>query len=271
MRARRFAALPMYDFPHLTAAHDALWSAIAARLLALGVDGVPPGLTRHRNHVDTWRDPQLLLGQACEYPLAKRFGEAVRLVATPRYAAPGCEAATYRSAILVRLDDPAVALADLRGRRCVVNELDSNSGMNLLRAAIAPIARGERFFATVSVSGAHVQSAQMLIEGGADVAAVDCVTFAHLSRAEPALTAQMRILAWTPTSPSLPYVTARSTDDATLEALRRAMAEALEDASTHAAAAALLLRGFDFQPDTGFGTILDLERGAAALGFPALA
>jgi ABC-type phosphate/phosphonate transport system substrate-binding protein len=271
MSGRRFAALPMYDFPHLASAHDALWRAIAARLRTDGVDAVPPALTRHRSHVDTWRDPQLLLGQACEYPLAKTFADSVRLVATPRYGAPGCEGANYRSAILVRADDPAVSIADLKGRRCVINELDSNSGMNLLRAAVAPFAGGERFFAAVSLSGAHVHSAQMLVEDGADVAAIDCVTFSHLSSADPALAARLRILAWTPASPCLPYVTSRSTDAATLGALRSAMAAALEDPASSAAGASLLLRGFDFEPDESLGVVRGLERRAAALGYPLLA
>jgi ABC-type phosphate/phosphonate transport system substrate-binding protein len=260
----------MYDFPHLASAHDHWWRAIAALLRAAGVDAVPADLTRHRNHVDTWRDPQLLLGQACEYPLAKTLPESVRLVATPRYDAPGCEGADYRSGILVRADDPAFSVADLKGRRCVINDYDSNSGMNLLRAAVAPFAGGERFFASVTTSGAHVQSAQMLVEGGADIAAIDCVTLAHLSGADPDLTGRMRVLAWSPPSPCLPYVTARSTDDATLSELRRAMAAALEDPAAGEAVAALLLRGFDFEPDERFGVVLGLERGAAALGYPQL-
>jgi hypothetical protein len=33
MKAESIAALPMYDFPELTAAHDALWTAIAERLV----------------------------------------------------------------------------------------------------------------------------------------------------------------------------------------------------------------------------------------------
>jgi ABC-type phosphate/phosphonate transport system substrate-binding protein len=270
MSGRRFAALPMYDFPHLASAHDDWWRAIAARLRADGVDAVPAALTRHRSHVDTWRDPQLLLGQACEYPLWKAFGNSVRLVATPRYRAPGCDGANYRSAILVRADDHAGSIADLKGRRCVINERDSNSGMNLMRAAVAPFAGGDRFFTSVSVSGAHVRSAQMLIEGGADVAAIDCVTFAHLSSADPALTGRLRILAWTPASPCLPYITARSTDGATLGVLRRAMTAALDDPAAGAAGATLLLRGFDFEPDESLQVVGDLERGAAALGYPRL-
>ena len=90
MTIARIAALPMYDFPDLTAAHDALWQALATRLAAAGVDSVPQALSRDLSHVDFWRHPGLLLGQACEYPLAKA-GVAVRLVATPRYSAPGCD------------------------------------------------------------------------------------------------------------------------------------------------------------------------------------
>lgn len=43
-----------------------------------------------------------------------------------------------QSAIVVRADHPAETLAELRGSRWVVNEAASNSGMNLLRAAVAP-------------------------------------------------------------------------------------------------------------------------------------
>ena len=41
--------------------------------------------------------------------------------------------------------DADITLADLKGRRCAVNQIDSNSGMNLLRAAIAPLADGTAF------------------------------------------------------------------------------------------------------------------------------
>ena len=144
MRVARIAALPMYDFPDLLAAHDTLWEALAARLAAAGGEPVPRALSRDLALVDGWRHPGLLLGQACEYPLAKSPG-AVQIVATPRYSAPGSEGDRYRSAIVVRRDDPSATLADLKGRRCAVNQIDSNSGMNLLRAAIAPLADGTAF------------------------------------------------------------------------------------------------------------------------------
>ncbi len=40
------ASLPMYDFKELRPAHDALWSAIADRLMAAGITNVPTRLTR---------------------------------------------------------------------------------------------------------------------------------------------------------------------------------------------------------------------------------
>src|SRR5882672_2303108 len=161
MSSAQIAALPMYDYPELTAAHDALWDALSSRLVAAGIGDVPRKLARSLGHFDLWRHPRLLLGQGCEYPLATSFAGSVRLVATPRYCAPGCEGAQYRSAIVVRTDDPAERLADLRHRRCVINEADSNSGMNFLRAAIAPLAGGARFFESVSLSGSHWSSAVM--------------------------------------------------------------------------------------------------------------
>ncbi len=176
------AALPMYDFPDLAAAHDAWWLAVAEELRAAGVRNPPRQLNRELGHLDSWRHPHLLLGQACEYPLATAFHRWARPLATPRYAAPGCEGGRYRSAIVVRASEAAASLTEMHGRRCAINEASSNSGMNLLRAAIAPIALRRRFFDSVTISGSHWDSARMVADGGADIAAIDCVSYAHLQR-----------------------------------------------------------------------------------------
>lgn len=267
----RIAALPMYDFPELRSAHDALWRALAAALLANGVPDAPLQLQRAASYREIWRDPSLLFGQTCEYPMTRSLAGTLTLVATPRYSAPGCEGAFYRSAIVVRAQDPADSLAEFRGRCCVVNEIDSNSGMNLLRAAVAPLARGTRFFASVHLSGSHRQSVQMVAAGEADIAAIDCVTLAHLQRFHPALLAQVRTLCWTPRSPSLPFVTARSTDERTLRALRSALETVVAEESLRSTREQLLLVGLDLQPDPGLRRLRRLEHGAAALGYPTLA
>jgi ABC-type phosphate/phosphonate transport system substrate-binding protein len=261
------AALPMYDFRELQPAHDALWSAVEERLVAAGVRNVPPRLTRDLGHREVWRHPELLFGQACEYPLAKSVGEHLTIVATPRYAAPGCVGLLYKSAVVGRVDDPADSLGAMRGRRCVVNELDSNSGMNLLRAALAPLAAGARFFGSVVVSGSHRRSLEMIAGNDADVAAIDCVTIAHLQSIDSPLARRLRILSWTPPSPCLPFVTARSTSAATLAHLRSALAAAVADPALAPVCQRLLLEGIDLAPDVTLSRVLKLEREAADLGY----
>lgn len=261
------AALPMYDFPELRPAHDALWSAIVERLVAAGIRDVPARLTRNLEHREIWRHPQLLFGQACEYPLAKSFGEHLAIVATPRYSAPGCAGLLYKSAVVVRAGDAASSLAAMRGRRCAVNELDSNSGMNLLRAALAPLAAGTRFFSSVKVTGSHRRSLEAIVAGEADVAAVDCVTFAHFQALDPALTSGVRVLSWTPPSPCLPFVTTRSTSSDTFRALRSALAAVAADPALAPVRRRLLLGGVDLAPDVTLARVLKLEGAAVELGY----
>ncbi len=264
------AALPMYDLAELATAHDEFWASLATRLGARGLRA-PRALTRGVGHFEVWRHPRLLLAQACEYPLAKYYRGLVRFVATPCYRAPGCSGASYRSAIVVRADDPAQTLADLRGRRCTVNEIDSNSGMNLLRAAVAPLARNGRFFGAVHPSGSHRQSAALVAGGDADVAALDCVSWAHFQRWYPAAMAPLRVLAWTPASPCLPLITSAATSDAALAVLRECLAAVLADDALAPVRAALLLADFDYSPAEDGARVLELERRAVEQGYPILA
>jgi ABC-type phosphate/phosphonate transport system substrate-binding protein len=266
----RVAALPMYDLPELVTAHDALWTWLAQRLSQMGVSGVPAGLSRHLSYMDTWRHPGLLLGQGCEYPLATSFARHVRLIVTPRYAAEGCEDGYYRSALVVRARDYAERLCDLRGRRCVVNESTSNSGMNLLRAAVAPLAKGAAFFSSVTISGSHRRSVEMVASGQADLAAVDCVSWAHFRRHYPAQLSTLRVLGWTPRSPSLPFVTASATDQHTVIALVAALEELSSDSTLKAVRHHLLLEGAERHSGEAYMDVLRLERQAGALNYSSL-
>ncbi len=261
----------MYDLPGLGAANDALWRALAARLTEAGIAGVPSALTRDVPVAALWCDPRLLLAQSCGYPLVTSLGDTVRVVATPRYRAPGCCGSFYRSAIVVRAADAAADLAALRGKSCAVNDATSNSGMNLLRAMIASLADARSFFGTVLWSGSHRQSLAMIAAGEADVAAIDCVTFEHLRRTEPALVAALRVIEWSVATPGLPLVTASRTDDRTLTAIRAALADIATDSKIAWARDILLIDGFDVLPEDAYASVLALEHRAARLGYPDLA
>jgi ABC-type phosphate/phosphonate transport system substrate-binding protein len=259
----------MYDFPHLVMAHDALWMALYELLNEFGVRGAPQSLTRHLAAERLWSHPRLLLGQACEYPLSRQRTAPLRVIATPRYLAPGCVEANYRSAILVRNDDPAETLSDLKGRRCVINDATSNSGMNLLRAAIAPLAQEKQFFRSVQLSGSHHQSMHAVALGQADTCAVDCVSFGHL-RAVDDIASSLRVLAWTAATPSLPLVAASTVDETTVGKLRGALRAVAHDSTLRATLDTLLIEGFEFDPDPHFSRVLQLERLASRWGYSEL-
>ncbi len=261
------ASLPMYDFDELRVAHETLWSCIASRLSAHGFSDAPRRLTRSTSERRVWGDSQLLFGQACEYPLARSFANKLQLIATPCYTAPGCEGAKYRSAIVVRRSDPANSLRDLRGRRGVVNDWESNSGMNLLRHAVAPFAVMGRFFGEVKVSGAHRRSMRMIASGEADVAAIDCITFALCQRVEPALTSALRILEWTAASPCLPFVAAIGVEMPVGSLLRAALAQVMVDPALQWVRNELLLAGVDLAPDVHLAEVREHAQRAAGFGY----
>ncbi len=263
------ASLAMYDWPELQAANDALWSAIAGRLAEQGL-AVPERLTRGVDLDAVWTSPALLLGQTCGYPLMTALGRRVQLVATPRYKARGCEGPFRRSAMVVRARTPIRSLAQLRGRRCALNDRASDSGMNLLRAAIAPLAAGAPFFSKVIVTGSHLASAEAVATGAADVAALDAVSHAHLRRLRPELAEELRVLGWTGSTPGLPLITAAKTDGATLRVLQDALAGVAQDPTLADARRALLLDGFSLLPRRYYGLTLHIEERAQALGYPEL-
>ncbi len=260
----------MYDLPELRPATDALWAAIAARLRDRGV-AAPEALSRSTDLPALWTDRRLLLGQTCGYPLVTSLAGKVALIATPAYLAEGCDGAFYRSAVVVRASDNAGSLADLRGRRCAVNDAASNSGMNVLRAAIAPLANGAaRFFAETIMTGAHAASVTAVADGRADVAAIDCVTWAHLQHWRPEAAGKLRVLTWTEATPGLPLIAAAATSDETRSALAGALEDVAADPALAEMRAALLLEGFVRVAAAAYGRIVALERAAVLAGYPIL-
>src|SRR5689334_15826049 len=153
-----FASLGMYDLPELTAVTDAWWHGLSRHFSAQGFRDLPTSLNRAGDPVDRLKADGLIFAQTCGFPLTHRLKDHVQLLATPRYAVPGCAGATYVSWIVVRRDDPAKTVADLRGKRVAYNDDGSQSGYNTLRGLIAPLAVGGKFFAAAIESGAHRSS-----------------------------------------------------------------------------------------------------------------
>ncbi len=265
------ASLPMYDWPEARPATDHLWQGIARHLAANGFAGVPAALDRTGDPHDHWRSETLLLSQTCGYPLTHALAGAVDLVATPCYGVRGCEGADYCSLVVVANAGKTTSLADLRGGTAAYNAEDSMSGLLALRAAVAPLAHGGRFFGKVIRSGAHLASMRAVAEGEADVAAIDCVSFALAGRHHPKLVKRLRVIAETPRVPGLPLITARGRSGPERARLARALAEAFADPALAAVRDALFMTGLEFVPLTSYQRILDLEAAADATGYTRLA
>jgi ABC-type phosphate/phosphonate transport system substrate-binding protein len=265
------ASLPMYDLPELRTATDAWWQGLAKAFRRAGLREVPDRLRRDGAMEAAWRAPDLLFSQTCGYPLTHAFRGLLRPVATPAYAAPGCDGPLYASAIVVRADDPAQGPGDLAGRICAVNNRASHSGYNALRRALAPHAVDGRFAAGLLETGGHMASLAAVAEGRAGLAAIDCVTLELLARHRPAAVAGLRVLAWSERAPGLPYVTRADAGEEALARLRDGLRAALADPALAGPRQALLLRGAEPLDAAAYGRIDEMEAEAAALGYPEVA
>jgi ABC-type phosphate/phosphonate transport system substrate-binding protein len=254
----RTASLPMYVFPALAAAHQALWDRLRA-----GLADAPGRLDLLRPAVPDRIGPEVLFTQVCGYPLFRRYRGQAAILGTPHYGLEGCDGPMHRAAFIVRAPDPASGLEAMRGRVFGCNSVHSNSGMNLPRLSLARIAGGAPFFARVAWTGGHLASLRALLAGDIDLCSVDCVTWGLARRHAPDLTSGLRVLDWTEPGPCLPFVTSVATS--------AAEAGALSAALDGVADPALSLQGVSHLAPAAYEVLADYETEARRLGYGSLA
>jgi ABC-type phosphate/phosphonate transport system substrate-binding protein len=265
------ASLPMYNAPGMRAANAAFWAALSGLLREAGLDGVPESLSFERPPVPDAIGEEVLFTQTCGYPLQTLYQSQHRLLARPCYDAAGCTGSTHSAFIVARKSSPARRVADLRGQRFALNSLHSNSGMNLPRRMLAEMAGGKPFFSEVIETGGHGPSMRLVATGGADCASIDCLTYAFSQEHQPELVEELRIIAQTPPSPTLPFVTSSRTDDATVAVLQRCLYRLSAEPRFASALSGLRIARIEPAPQAEYSAILDYARQAAELGYPVLA
>ncbi|QBE66517.1 phosphate/phosphite/phosphonate ABC transporter substrate-binding protein [Pseudoduganella lutea] len=260
------AILPMYNVsPRLRRGYSEL---LAAVLADAGVGATVELVEETGPLLDFWQQPDLLLSQACGYPWLHALRGHATLVATPAFDVPGCAGSDYTSVLIARAGSGIRTLADARGRVAAANERHSNSGMNALRHAVAPLARGGSFFDNVKWTGSHAASVRLVRAGAADVAAIDCVTWAYLRQEDPAAADGLTELGCTAASPGLPLIAGKTVPDALLQRLRAALLA--PGSRLRAAMEPLRIRAFHHRDGRDYERIAELERQAAALGYAVL-
>lgn len=265
------ASLAMYDsVPPVQEANDRLWQGIRDRLRAGGYDA-PDALDREISYHGIWLQPDLVLAQTCGYPYVYELKGKVRLVATPVFAFAGGNGTERVSFIIVPEASTARSLEDLRGKIAAVNDWGSNSGMNLFRAAVMPLAKDGKFFSEIRITGGHLPSIAAVQNGEADVAAIDTVTWGMLAQHRPEMLKGVRILADSPAGPGLPYITRLTASDAEVEALRQAIADTIADPACADAVETLGLKGIERLSDADYDRLDAYRREAERSGYPIIA
>jgi ABC-type phosphate/phosphonate transport system substrate-binding protein len=262
------ASLPMYSLPEMAAANSAFWTALQQRLRAKGIDTADIKLGGDRPSVPDGIGPRVFFTQICGYPLFKHYRDQGLMLATPHYALPGCVGSTHRAFFMVRADDPAERLEDLRGRIFGCNSLLSNSGMNLPRLSLARIAGGKPFFSSVVMTGGHIPSLERLAENTIDVCSIDNVTWGFFKKFRPLAAKRYRILDETVSSPSLPFVTSANTTGSDATAISEALYEIMDNPETVDIRGILELAGLSVPDVAAYERLAEYEREAADLGFP---
>ena len=258
------AALPMYDWPEMRDEVDAQWGRLRNAFRQQGVNApetivrrngdlppVPGGVhdangkliapdpaTLPSDELDfhkLWLHPALLFAQTCWGPMELGLLNHVQVVGQPSYDAyEGGQGELYSSALVMRTgegpevrspaDGRALLPLDLiRGKRFTFNSLDSMSGIIALTRDLQAAGESLDIFASRSESGGHRGSIVAVAEGKADIAAIDCESWALAQRFEPAAR-KVAIVGWTGRRKGLPFITARTTPEKTVMAMRAALA-----------------------------------------------
>jgi len=111
-------------------------------------------------------------------------------------------------------------LERLRGARFVYNNPDSMSGLIGITRDLEAAGEGFDIFAERVETGAHRASLRAVAEGRADVATIDCRSWALAGRYDADAVAALSVVGWTARRKGLPYITARATPPATVAVLR---------------------------------------------------
>ncbi|KQZ81954.1 phosphate ABC transporter substrate-binding protein [Mesorhizobium sp. Root157] len=190
-----------------------------------------------------WRHPALLLAQTCWGPMEFGLSGHVQVIGQANYdGIEGGDGELYSSAIVIRSHGGAhvsapsdgharIPLDLLRGKRFIYNDAESMSGINALKRDLEAMGESLALFSECAESGGHRVSIRAVAEGRADVAAIDCRSWALARRFEPAA-AELAVVGWTGQRKGLPFISSRTTSPNVVETLREVLATATRSCSS---------------------------------------
>jgi ABC-type phosphate/phosphonate transport system substrate-binding protein len=206
----------------------------------------------------------------CGYPYALREQRPALLAAPvpspPRFGAR----AVYVSDFIVAADSAYGTLEDTFGHRLAFSTEHSQSGYNGPRHHLLRWQRPQLFS---DVKGPYVRQRaviQAVLDGEADVAAIDGYAHDLLRRHDPVTASRLRIVATTEPAPSPPLVASPAMAPADRARITDALLAAHQAPELTPVLADLLLLRFARVAPEDFEVLLDQQRAAESAGYPKL-
>lgn len=171
----------------------------------------------------------------------------------------------YFSDVLVRSDSPCRSFEDLRGRRLAVNEAGSYSGHGCVGVELSRRQETAEFFSTVTVSGSHEASIDLVVAGEVDAAAIDTTVLDERLRREPALESRLRRVLTLGPAPMPPIVAGASLQPERRQQLRAALTQLHTTPSGQELLASLPVSRFAPVDDADYSSMRELLATAVRL------
>lgn len=213
------ANLMMYQRSQLVDAHNRYWQLIRQNLKLAGMDS-PETLSQDAEEFFVWNNPDLVLSQTCGMPYRTWLHDKVELVGTPDYGLEDCPPGYYRSALVVRSDDPRTTLEEFRKATFAYNQTFSQSGY---AAPYWHLQSHGFWFENRLQTEQHLNSARAVAGGRADIASLDAMSWKLMEKHDD-FAKGLRVLEWTTPTPGLPLITAQGNDP---EAIHNAVKAAI--------------------------------------------
>ena len=264
------ASLPMYNLPEMAGRNAAFWEALSKEMRAQKLASIPPDLVFSRAAVPDAIGSEVLFSQTCGYPLQTIYSGQFAFLGVPTYDFPGCGPSTHRAFVIVGKESPYRTIEDLRGARFALNSIHSNSGMNLPRLLLARQGIKAPFFGTVVVTRSHTESIRQVQAGDLDAASIDCVTYGFFKELCPDKVSAIRVLAETPESPAIPFVTSIATPSDQIEKLRAALFRVANDPAYRPVLDGLHIKTITAVDPSDYARVVAYEREAVERGYAEL-
>lgn len=216
----------------------------------------------------TFNDNDFFMGHTCGYPYVKHWHQSHNLLCVPEFDIQGCDKTQYSSWLIAHHSSDCKSIAELKDSTVVINNRNSNSGMNVFRYEVSKYANGDPFFQNVLISRSHVESLRMVSESKADITAIDAVSYYFAVEHNLVDRKKIKIIGQTKQTTGLPFIMKNSLDvdrNEIIDGLNSALDDCESDAKE-----CLKLQRFKKVDTKDYESIIKLETIAREVGYPKL-